>query len=70
MVEKYNAAHSEENYEYSYQDIRNSNKIEVCLLDEAFKREQSKPVHLRATSFMISCPCPKCNPAKMYAPRG
>jgi hypothetical protein len=65
-----NENYDEENYEYSYQDIRNSGKVEKCLLDEAFKREQSKPIHLRRTSFMISCPCSKCNPARMVVPRG
>ena len=59
-----------ENYEYSYQDIRNSSQVEKCLLEEALRREQLKPIHLRQTSFMISCPCPKCNPARMFVPHG
>ncbi len=40
-------------------------KEQPCLLDRAFQEEQKKPAHLRNIGFLISCPCPKCNPGKM-----
>lgn len=40
-------------------------KDERCLLDDFFEAERRKPPHLRSNSAMISCPCSKCNPARL-----
>ncbi len=37
-------------------------KPQRCLIQEAMKLEEKKPPHMRQKSFLISCPCPKCNP--------
>lgn len=38
---------------------------ERCLIKEFFAIQAKKPVHRRATSCMISCPCSKCSPGRL-----
>lgn len=33
-----------------------------CLIQQFFENEMKKPVWLRASSCLISCPCEKCSP--------
>jgi hypothetical protein len=35
---------------------------ERCLLEEAMKRQEKLPPHMKTNTLMISCPCSKCNP--------
>ena len=36
-----------------------------CLLEGFFKHQQTLPPSMRSTGAMISCPCPRCNPARL-----
>lgn len=38
---------------------------ERCLVKEFFAIQAKKPIHRRATSLMISCPCSNCSPGRL-----
>lgn len=42
-----------------------TNEHHPCLVEAFFREEEKKPAHLRSRSCLISCPCPRCQPAMM-----
>lgn len=36
-----------------------------CLLEGFFKHQKTLPPSMRSAGAMISCPCPRCNPARL-----
>ncbi len=39
--------------------------VESCIVRKFFEEQQLKPVHLRQSFCMISCPCENCSPGKL-----
>ena len=70
LIDKYRDPHKripwERDWDWTkFNDWRNDSDNQVCLIEEAMRRELSKPPWLRTNAFFISCPCHKCNPFYM-----
>jgi len=42
-----------------------SRNEQPCLIDLFFKHQKTLPEHQRTNAAMISCPCARCNPARL-----
>jgi hypothetical protein len=39
--------------------------VKSCMIRNFFEEQQLKPIHLRQTFCMISCPCENCSPGRL-----
>jgi hypothetical protein len=56
---------SPDEYKIYQEGFAKCKEEQPCLIQAFFAHEAEKPAHLRKTSCMISCPCPRCRPGTM-----